>query len=217
MSPWLISGTGTGVGKTVVTTALTVAAGRPVVAIKPIETGVGERPEDADRLARACGHPELAGVHGFVRRRAPLAPHAATLAGEPRLDFDELIEAIRAQLVPGAVHLIEGAGGLLVPLDGARTVADIARSIDAKVLLVAPDRLGVLHDVLATYEAAWSRGLDVGAVVLVQRGPPELSWDTNAEILRGRLECPVTHFPEIHDDASLAAAGAALWHVLNPS
>ena len=108
MTTWFITGTDTDIGKTVVGTALARGAHpTPVIALKPIETGVDGRPADADALAAACGRPDLADVHGFVRMRAPLAPWAATMGGEPAIDFDEMVEAIRVQLLPGCEHIIE--------------------------------------------------------------------------------------------------------------
>lgn len=216
MKPWMITGTGTDVGKTVVTTALARGAHpTPVVAIKPIETGVADRPADADALADACGRPDLADVHGFVRMRAPLAPYAATLAGEPPVPFDEVIEAIRAQLLPDHFHLIEGAGGLLVPLDDTRTIIDIARAIDARVVIVARDGLGVISHCVTAYECAWARGLEIEGIVLSRHGKRDASWKTNQKVIERYVECPVAIFPKVKDDASLTAAGVQLWKALN--
>ena len=213
--PWMITGTGTGIGKTVVTCALARGAHPdPAIAVKPIETGVEARPEDADALASACGRPALADLPGFIRMRAPLAPHAAALMGEPPVDFDALLSAIHQQLLPGHVHLVEGAGGLLVPVDATRTIADIARALDARVLLVAPEGLGVLSHTLTAHECAWARGLDVAGVILSQHTKRDPSWKTNRGILQELLDCPVVTFPRVTDDAALTAAGVALWGAL---
>lgn len=215
MTTWFITGTGTDIGKTVVASAMARGAHpAPVIAIKPIETGVEGRPADADALAAACGRPELADAHGFVRMRAPLAPWAATMGGEPPVDFDALIEAIRAQLLPAHEHLIEGAGGVLVPLDEQRLITDIARELDATVLIVAADGLGVISHVLTAYECAWSRGLEIGGVVLSRHKRRHASWKTNQKVIEGYVDCPVTVFPKVKDDAKLAAAGVKLYDAL---
>lgn len=216
MTTWFITGTDTDIGKTVVGTAMARGAHpAPVIALKPIETGVDGRPADADALAAACGRPDLADVHGFVRMRAPLAPWAANMGGEPAIDFDEVVEAIRVQLLPGCEHIIEGAGGLLVPLDDQRVIADLAREVDATVLIVAAEKLGVISHVLTAYECAWARGLEIGGIVLSRHKRRHASWKTNKQVIEGYVDCPVVHFPKVKDDAALAAAGAELYQALN--
>lgn len=188
-----VSGTTTGAGKTTITRALAqalVLRGRSVAAIKPLETGVDRVAEDAVALAAACGRPELASDPAWYRARRPASPYAATLEGEspPRLD------AILARIGTLDVELVlcEGAGGLLVPLDRERTMADLARALGLPLLLVAPDRLGVLSDVLSIHEAAEHRGLAVAAIALSATTPePDSSTGTNLRILSERLPVPV--------------------------
>lgn len=207
-----VSGTGTGVGKTVVTTALAAALrarGEAVVALKPIETGCAPEPLDALALAAACGRPELAHLSGSYRARAPLAPFAATLAGEPALAWDALVGAVRPHL--GAPHvLVEGAGGLLVPLDPTRTIAELAAALELPLLLVARDALGVLSDTLAAVECATRRGLEIAAVVLRTPPDPDSSIASNVDILAARIDPPVLRFPNLAEGADPAAAGAAV-------
>jgi len=206
-----ITGTGTGVGKTWVTRGLARAwtqAGRRVVAIKPVETGCAPDSADAIALARACGRPELAQAPGLHRGRAPLAPWAATLEGEPAPDFEALVDSTAALCAGADIALIEGAGGLLVPLDADRDMADLARALDAELVLVGDDRLGVLSHVLTAADAARSRGLRIRAVVLT-RAHPDPSQRTNARILGARLPCPVVPFPAAPDDDDVLAAAAA--------
>ncbi|MDD9934221.1 MAG: dethiobiotin synthase, partial [Myxococcales bacterium] len=115
------------------------------------------------------------------------------------------------ELSSGADRLIvEGAGGLLVPLDARRTIADLARALALPLLIVAPDRLGVLSDVLTCVESATARGLTVAAVILSQHqhGPDDPSRRTNRRILQRRLPSPVLTFPSCLDDDSALADAA---------
>ena len=185
-----VTATGTGAGKTTVTAALAralVAAGMPVAAMKPIETGVDPIAADALALADACRDPALAHDPRWYRARLPAAPYAATLEGEPPLDLPALLEAIRER-ASGRFALVEGAGGLLVPLDRDHTIADLPAALALPLVLVAPDRLGVLSDVLAAASVARSRGLDLRALVLSRTSPTvDPSARTNARILTERL------------------------------
>lgn len=189
-----VTGTGTGAGKTRIAASLAralTARGEDVVAIKPIETGVVDRPADAVALAEACGKPALATDAAWFRSAAPVSPRAAILEGEGAIDVERIVAQARA-LTRGRCAIVEGAGGLLVPLDEKRTIADLAMAIGLPLLVVAPDRLGVLSDVLAVHEAADRRGLAVAAIALSRVGSElDASTRTNARILRERLAAPV--------------------------
>jgi dethiobiotin synthetase len=191
-----ITGTGTGIGKTAVGCALVralVARGHEVVALKPIETGVADAPEDALALAEACGRPELARHPAWYRAALPASPYAAVLEGAPPVDLAAISDAVRRE-VGARIAVVEGAGGLLVPLSARETIADLAVSLALPLLLVAPDRLGVLSDTLAVAEAAARRSLPIAAVTLVTCDPhgTDPSSRTNAAILSERLAIPVT-------------------------
>jgi len=203
-----ITGTGTGVGKTVVARALTLAAKAasfPVVSLKPLETGCEPDPLDAITLATACGHPEVAHHPRFYRVPPPLSPYAATLSGCPAPNFDAITTACREYADTFRPCFVEAAGGLLVPLDATRTMADLAVALGSRLVLVAPDRLGVLSDTLAVVEAATRRELPIAALVL-NRGayPVDPSQQQNAQILAERTGLPVFVFaPASLDDAAL--------------
>lgn len=202
-----ITGTGTGVGKTFVARGLAralVARGLRVAALKPIETGATPDPLDALALANACDSPSLARDPAFYRAAPSLSPYAATLAhGAPPPDVDRIVARVLALAASHDFTLVEGAGGLLVPLDATRTMADIAVRLALPLLLVAPDRLGVLSDVLAVHEAAAARNLRVSVVILARTqlgGGADPSQLTNAGILASRLSAPVCVFPHAPDD-----------------
>jgi dethiobiotin synthetase len=201
-----ITGTGTGVGKTWLTRGLARAIARRtqrVLAIKPIETGDGT---DAQLIARAAGHGQL---EGFYRAHAPLAPLAAVLEGEVGPDLDTIVHGIRA--LEADVKLVEGAGGLLSPLDSTRDNADLAASLAAPLLLVARDELGVLSALRTTFECADARGLAVRACVLTRGATLDDSTRTNTRILEAKIPRPILTFAPVgEDDDALADAAEPL-------
>lgn len=207
----LISGTGTGVGKTCLTRGLARAllqSGVSVAAVKPIETGCEPRAADADALAGACCVPALADDPAWYRAAPPLAPAAISrLEGRPGPDLARIVARIES--LSNDVVLVEGAGGLLVPLDPHHTIADLGIRLRAKLLLVAPNRLGVLSDVLAIREAAERRRLDVLAIVLTSTSTgSDPSSQSNAALLRERLDVPVLEhrLPDLDADEDHARA-----------
>jgi dethiobiotin synthase len=203
-----ISGAGTGVGKTWVSRSLARALARRgdgVAAIKPIETGCAPDPLDAIALARACRRPELARVQGLYRAREPLSPWAATLEGALPLVLDALVASTEA-LLRDDFGLVEGVGGLWVPLDGSRVVLDFARALGTPIVFVARDELGVLSHVLAAHAALEDR--ELAACVLTPHGVDDASRRTNWQILSERLSCPVVSFESAVDDDDALADSA---------
>lgn len=211
-----VTATGTDVGKTLVSRGLVLGLRRRgirIAAIKPLETGCVPCPKDAELLARASGAPELAHDPAWYRVAPSLAPYAVELSGlAAPPDVPAMLERTRAIAMHFDALLVEGAGGLLVPLDRTSSMADLARDFQLPLLLVADDRLGVLSHVLTAYEAAQRRDLPVLAVVLNRCGSSiDESMATNREILVERIECPVLSFPHVErddddDDDSIANA-----------
>lgn len=228
----LVTGTGTGIGKTALTVALVQAvrqAGWPAIALKPYESGCEGAPADALALATASGQPTLARHPRFYRARAPVAPWAATRMGEtppPSVDvMAGTLMQMAAQCAGGAAMMdaplvwAESAGGLFVPLDAGSTFADLAAKLAWPLLLVAPNRLGVLSHTIATAEAARARGLHVHAIVLNDveddAAVDDPSRRHNADILRTHLApLPVHTFAHHVDDPSRLAAAATLLRAL---
>ncbi|AJE87023.1 dithiobiotin synthetase [Streptomyces albus] len=169
MTVWVVSGTGTEVGKTVATAALAaaaLAAGRTVAVLKPAQTGVpvGE-PGDAAEAARLGGPVTTAEL---ARYPEPLAPAtAARRAGMAPLRPVEIAEAAQKLATEHDLVLVEGAGGLLVRLDeeGA-TLADTARLLGAPVVLVVPAGLGTLNTAELSAEALRAREVELRGLVL---------------------------------------------------
>jgi dethiobiotin synthetase len=211
-----IASTGTGVGKTFVTRGLAaalVARGRRVAALKPVETGFDDPLQsDSHRLAVACGRPELASFPGFYRAKLPLAPYAVGLEGEQAPpSIRGLVDAIHHAARGSEIALVEGAGGILVPIDRRQSMAELVAALGLPVLLVAPNALGVLSHVLTAAEAARTRGVELRGIALVD--PPnadqEPSMRTNAKILDERLGTPVFEFARVAEDRDDLLAQAA--------
>lgn len=194
----IVSGTGTEVGKTVVSCALARALAKrgPTKGIKPYETGVIERAHDAEMLAEAAGQPC---VHPYFRAAAPLAPAA----------FDEvptistIAEQIRDELTRCEHAVVESAGGLFVPIASGQLFADLAVKLGLPIVLVTYDGLGTLSHTLATLEAARSYSLPIQAIVLNQGLPGDASREFNLKILAEHSDVPivvVSHESEGHID-----------------
>lgn len=165
----VITGTGTDVGKTVVTAAvaaLAVAQGRTVAVLKPAQTGVlpGED-GDLEHVRALAGDVTTRELRRFPD---PLAPDTAALrAGMPAVRPSEVAAAAGDLLARHDQVLIEGAGGLLVRFDSdGGTLADVAWSLGAPTLIVAQAGLGVLNAVALTAEALGRRGIPCAGVVL---------------------------------------------------
>jgi dethiobiotin synthetase len=168
MTVLVVTGTGTEVGKTVVTAAvaaLAAAAGQRVAVVKPAQTGVPPGGEsDVQAVSRLTG---LTDVHELVRYPDPLAPAtAARRAGVPPLGLAAMAGRIRS-LADRDLVLVEGAGGLLVRLDAAgATIADLAAALGAELLVVTSAGLGTLNATALTCEAIAARGLLAKGIVI---------------------------------------------------
>lgn len=173
MTLLVVTGTGTGVGKTVVTSAiaaLAIAAGLRVAVLKAAQTGVEVgQPGDVEEVRRLVG-PAVT-CRELARYPDPLAPATAReLAAEHDL------------------VLIEGAGGLLVALDDSGgTLADVAAAVAAPVLVVAAAGLGTLNHTALTAEALRSRSLNCVGIVIG-------SWPTRPDIA---ARCNLTDLPAV--------------------
>ncbi|MFJ9546507.1 dethiobiotin synthase [Streptomyces erythrochromogenes] len=196
MSVVIVSGTGTEIGKTVVTSAVAaaaVAAGRSVAVLKPAQTGVGPQESgDAAEVVRLAG-PSVTAME-LARYPEPLAPDtAARRAGLPTLAPAQIAEAARRLSEDHDLVLVEGAGGLLVRFDEAgNTLADAARLLDAPTLIVAQAGLGTLNSTTLTAEGLRARGLTpLGVVVGSWPQSPDLAARCNLADLPKSSELPL--------------------------
>lgn len=174
MSAILITGTDTNVGKTWVACAIAEALrarGRRVGVMKPVETGVVDAPEDAERLRRAAGDPAPLDDVCPYRFRAPLAPAVAAGLEGRAVDLDRLVSLIARRRTSVDVLLVEGAGGLLVPIVGQATFLDLARRAGLPLVIVAANRLGTVNHTALTARVARAEGLSVVGFALSQSAP----------------------------------------------
>lgn len=222
-----VTGTGTDVGKTHVSCALLAAARAStpqthIDAWKPVLTGVsvdgdptGE-PTDGERHAKALGRATPPPAHVFA---PPISPHLAAREVGVRLCIHRLADAALRHAEGNDVLLIEGAGGLFSPIADDTTYADFAGVLRARVgdalrvVLIAPDRLGVLHDLRATTLAARLVGTPIHAVALSAPTVPDASTGRNgAEVARLLLGPFAGVFPRSEPDAADSLAVARdLW------
>jgi dethiobiotin synthetase len=210
-----VTGTDTGVGKTVVAAAVCAAAragGSSVAAWKPVVTGTEEAgPADHELLAAASGG-RPADVTPLTFRPA-VSPHlAAELSGKA---IEPQVLLASAQTAAGRAELlvVEGVGGLLVPLTLGYSVRDLARELGLPLVVAAQPGLGTINHTLLTLEAARAVGLRVAGVVLTPwpDAPSSLERSNRKSIERlGGVEVStLASLPRIAPE-SLAAAGADL-------
>lgn len=165
-----VTGTDTGVGKTLVACAIAASLrkrGMNVAARKPIETGVGpEGPADARALREAAGSRAPLDLICSVALALPAAPSVAAADAGHDISLEHVLASLRAAIGAHAFTVVEGAGGLLVPIAAGYTMADLARDLALPLLVVARARLGTLNHTHLTLEAARARGLRVAGVVI---------------------------------------------------
>jgi dethiobiotin synthetase len=214
-----VTGTDTGAGKTVLAAALVALArsrGVNVIGLKPVISGLAEPadsawPPDHELLARAAGT-SVSRVTA-VRYAPPVSPHlAAELAGRP-LDPGMLEEWIREAAGEAELVVVEGVGGLLVPLAPGYDVRRLAASLRLPLLVAARPGLGTINHTLLTLEAARAAGLEVTAVVLTPwpASPRELECSNRATIAAlGRVDVEALGEISRAEPDLLAAAGAGL-------
>jgi dethiobiotin synthetase len=214
---YFVTGTDTGAGKTVVAAAIAAALranGVRVAAFKPVVTGLAEPagawPADHELLAAATGaRPRDVCARTFA---PPVSPHlAAELAGE-ELALDALAAAAHAAAADADVLVVEGVGGLLVPLSTQHDVRDLAVALGLPLLVAARPGLGTINHSLLTIEAARAAGLEVHAVVLTPwPAEPSVMERSNRATIAHRGDVDVWTLPEASPEvADLARAGAAL-------
>ena len=179
-----VTGTDTGVGKTVAAAALCRAdrkAGRTVLYAKPVQTGLERaEPGDAAFVAAAAKVP----VIECLRFPEPLAPAVAAERAGAVIDVDNILTDLDKAGDGFDRVVVEGAGGLLVPLWGEFTMADLADRLGAGLVVVTRPTLGTLNHTALTLEAAVSRGLPVdGLVISGWPADPGVTEQTNLERL----------------------------------
>jgi dethiobiotin synthetase len=223
-----ITGTDTGVGKTVVTAGLVRFArnhGLRCVAVKPVETGCPVRagilyPEDGT-LLRAASQQDLSiDECAPFRFSLPASPARAAAVEGSRIFVSDLVEHVLAIAESRDFVIVEGAGGLMVPIEDRLMMIDFIQRLGYPVLLVARTRLGTVNHTLLSVEALRSREMSIAGIVLSSldetTGPEELFTRRDIERLAGDL--PVTVLPHLGseitaDPAKIADAMTEAWGV----
>lgn len=202
-----VTGTDTGVGKTRIACSLARSlreAGLTVGVMKPVETGCAEGPDgglvpaDALALIEASGTADGLDAVNPYRFAPPVSPHIA--AGEAGVEIEAPRIAGLLSDISGRhdFTIIEGAGGLMVPLAPGFVTADLAAILGTPLLVVAANRLGVLNHTLLTVECARKRGLRVRAVAVnnpAPADPADSSRPTNAEEVGRLTAAPTVEVP----------------------
>jgi dethiobiotin synthetase len=170
---WFVTGTDTGVGKTLVSAALLTAlarTGRRVVGMKPVASGCdvtpqGLRSADAE-LLRAAGNvaTDYEDINPYALA-APTAPHLAAAESGMQIDLSTIRTHYARLLAHADDVVVEGIGGWLVPINRTQTMADVARALELPVILVVGMRLGCLNHALLTQRAIASSGCQLVAWV----------------------------------------------------
>ncbi|RYF69511.1 MAG: dethiobiotin synthase [Comamonadaceae bacterium] len=205
-----VTGTDTGVGKTLVSTGLLHALAphhRRVVGMKPVAAGVvpwGEdwASEDAIALRSASTLAVPPELDNPVLLLDALSPHIAAERAGMRIDIAAIVRSYQALAANADAVVVEGAGGFHVPLTDTQTGADLAQALALPVVLVVGLRLGCLNHALLTAEAIRARGLTLAGWVANRVDPEMEAADENIAYLRARLgapllaDVPYQEFPE---------------------
>ncbi len=214
-----IVGTDTGVGKTFVATAICRALrelGVRAVGIKPVETGCvlkdGELfPEDGAALQAACDNELPLKDCAPFRFTFPAAPARAAALDGARLSVADLAAAVERVATADMFVVVEGAGGLMVPINNRELMIDLVQELRAPTILVGRSRLGAINHVLLSLEALAVRNVPVSAVVLSQteetQGPEE---PYTPEDLADFTDVPILRMPRLSQDSHDPAAGARI-------
>jgi dethiobiotin synthetase len=167
-----VTGTDTGVGKTLVTAALArhfTSKGLKVGVMKPIETGVANTQalgEDASLLRWACNSTDPDEIISPYRYEKPLAPCQAAASANDPIDVKKIIDAHEVLREGKDLVFIEGAGGLMVPIRGGYIMSDLAGQLNMPLLIITHPRLGTLNHTLLTTFAARAMDLEISGYMI---------------------------------------------------
>ena len=200
ITDFAVVGTDTGVGKTVVTAGLVGwlrEAGVDARAVKPCQTGYPPD-DDAGFVADACGDDEAATC---LRRLEPaLAPAVAAEQADADLSYESILSGCRDALADAEVGVVEGIGGLRVPLASGREVVDLVADLDVPALVVASSGLGTLNHTALTVETLRARGVSVASVVCNEYAGETTAERTNPDVIAGMTGVSVETVPPLSLD-----------------
>lgn len=199
-------GTDTGVGKTVFAGLFGMFLRQQGVGVRVLKPFCSGGKADIEFLQAAQSGLSQKALN-FWYSDEPISPAAWELRHGQAVDFDGCIARTQQKGAETGVLLIEGVGGLLAPLTKGKTVASLGQALGAQLIVVAPNRVGVINQVLLTIEAAAKRDLEVVLVVLMGEKETDDSVPENTDLIR--LNLPemtdfkgVIEFPYLGSDAS---------------
>lgn len=226
MERFFVTSTGTGIGKTLITAALTHQmrqAGRKVRAIKPVASGIiCEDPvqlaeSDPAILARSLGAGEgwLEAISPF-HFRAPLSPDQAARRENRQVELADII-AFCKQVEAAApdIILVEGVGGVMVPLNHTSTVLDVMQALDYQIIIVAGTYLGAMSHTLTAVRVLEQAGLKLHALVLNESEESPVSPDEMQASLKPFISTPMHIVPRLPPQADVWRAMPPLAHLLH--
>lgn len=206
-TPIAIVGTDTDVGKTVVTAGLTSALrerGIDARAIKPAQTGYPPD-DDAGFVAKACGDPAAAVCPRYLE--PALAPRVAAAEANAELSYESILTACEAEIADTPFPIVEGIGGLRVPLAGDREVIDLVMELGATAVVVTRSGLGTLNHSALSVEALERRGVDVAGIVCNEYDGATVAERTNPAELERMTGYEVETVPQLEGVTPAALAG----------
>lgn len=184
----LVTGSDTGVGKTVFTGLLGRYLNDNGVISRLAKPFCSGGRGDIDFLAKCCGLSQSEVNYWYDNE--PVSPMAWELRTGKKVDFKGCVKWLIKEKVrvkkegKCGIILVEGVGGFLAPLAKGKTVASLGQALGAKLIVVASNRVGVVNHVLLTLEACIARGVSVACVVLIEQENPDSSSVDNAELIR---------------------------------
>ena len=210
---YFVTGTDTGVGKTLVSCALLhafAAQGKRVVGMKPVAAGCGEdeQHEDVVRLRAASSVQAGRGQVNQYCFQPAVAPHLAAQFVGVLINFSRIVESLDELTGQADEVIVEGAGGFRVPLNATQDSADLVVELGLPVILVVGMRLGCLNHALFTAEAVEARGLKLAGWVANVVDADMAMLNENIDALRQRIAAPLLGIvPYMPQPDARAAAG----------
>lgn len=168
-----VTGTDTGIGKTVGSAVLMFALRSflPVCYWKPVQTGI-EEDDDTQTVIDLAGLSQSEVLSSGIRLRGPFSPHLSARMAGVKISLDEVL-AIREDADQSKFHIVEGAGGVLVPLNETELILDLIRELTMPAIVVAKSGLGTINHTCLTVEALRREGIEVAGVIMNGLPNPE--------------------------------------------
>jgi dethiobiotin synthetase len=211
---YFIIGTDTDVGKTYVASALVkhfVALGLKTVGMKPVASGceLNEKNElmneDVTALISASNISADLDLINPYRFEPAIAPHIAAQQAEVQIDLDIVQQAYEQLASLADMVIVEGAGGLCVPLNKTQTLAELAMLLNIPMILVVGMRLGCINHALLTVEAIQARGLKLAGWIANEIEPNFAMFDENLSSLQQRIAAPCLSVVHWHGELNMIA------------